>query len=55
MLVLTRKEGQSLIIGDNIEITIVGINGKQVKIGVEAPKEIKIMRKELLNKQGESK
>jgi carbon storage regulator len=47
MLVLTRKLNESLMIGDNIEIKIVEISGKTVKLGVEAPKDIQIFRKEI--------
>jgi len=47
MLVLTRKSGESLIIGENIEITIVSVRGNQVKIGVQAPGNVTIYRKEL--------
>ena len=47
MLVLTRKVGESLIIGDNIEITILESNGDQIRVGVKAPKEIDIYRKEI--------
>lgn len=47
MLVLTRKLNESLMIGDDIEIKIVEISGKTVKLGVEAPKDIQIFRKEI--------
>jgi len=47
MLVLTRKKNESLIIGDNIEIEILSIDGEQVKIGIKAPKDVDIHRKEL--------
>jgi len=47
MLVLTRKRNQSIIIGDNIEITIVDIHGEQVKLGITAPRTIPVHRKEL--------
>lgn len=47
MLVLTRKLGESIIIGDGIEVKIVGIDGDQIKLGVQAPKEVKIYRDEI--------
>ncbi|MFW5736197.1 MAG: carbon storage regulator CsrA [Halanaerobium sp.] len=48
MLVLTRKLNEKIMIGDQIEITVVGIENGKVQLGIEAPKEIEIMRKELL-------
>ncbi|MEG2338570.1 MAG: carbon storage regulator [Clostridium sp.] len=48
MLVLKRKIGESLIIGDNIEINIEEIAGGYVKLSINAPKDMKIVRKELL-------
>ena len=47
MLVLTRKRGQSILLGDNIEVTILEINRDSVKIGINAPKNVEILRKEL--------
>jgi len=47
MLVLTRKLNESLMIGDDIEIKIVDITSKNVKIGIEAPKNIQVFRKEI--------
>lgn len=47
MLILSRKVGQSLYIGDGIEITITELSGDKVKIGINAPKEVQILRKEL--------
>ncbi len=47
MLVLSRKEDESIIINDNIEIKIIGIKQDQVKIGIVAPKDVKIFRKEI--------
>jgi carbon storage regulator len=47
MLVLTRKKGQSLMIGHDIEISIIDIQGDQVRIGINAPKNITIHRKEI--------
>ena len=48
MLVLARKTGQSIIINDNIEIMVIEVRGDQVRIGIEAPKSIPVLRKELL-------
>lgn len=50
MLILTRKAGEKLLIGDNIEITVLNIRGGQVKLGVNAPKEIVVNREEIHNK-----
>lgn len=47
MLVLTRKKGQSIIIGDNVEVTIIEVNGDQVRVGIKAPNEVSIYRKEV--------
>lgn len=47
MLVLTRKQGEVIKIGDDIEITIIANKGEQVKIGIQAPKDIQILRKEI--------
>ncbi|WP_050179826.1 carbon storage regulator CsrA [Domibacillus robiginosus] len=47
MLVLTRKPGESLMIGDDIELTIVSVSGDQVKLGINAPKHVDIHRKEI--------
>jgi len=48
MLVISRKENERIKIGDNIEIVIVEISKNQVKIGIEAPKEVQILRSELI-------
>lgn len=47
MLVLTRKLGESIAIDDNIKITVVQIKGKQVRLGIQAPKDTKIHREEV--------
>ena len=47
MLVLTRKLGESIAIDDHIKITVVQIKGKQVRLGIQAPKETKIHREEV--------
>lgn len=49
MLVLSRKKGQSIIIGDNIEITVVEIQGDTVRIGVNAPREVAVHRQEVFD------
>jgi carbon storage regulator len=54
LLVLTRKQGQSIRIGDDIIVKIVDIDGSQVKIGIEAPKGVLIFREELYEKLRES-
>lgn len=47
MLALTRKKGESLVVNNNIEITVLEIRGDQIKIGISAPKNVPIYRKEV--------
>ncbi len=47
MLVVTRKSGESILVSDNIEISVLEISKDKVKIGINAPKEVKIVRSEL--------
>lgn len=47
MLALTRKKNEALILNNNIELTILEVKGEQVKIGIKAPKEVSIYRKEV--------
>ncbi|SHI58871.1 carbon storage regulator, CsrA [Clostridium amylolyticum] len=47
MLVITRKKGESILIGDNIEITVTKVEDGSVKLSIDAPREITILRKEL--------
>ncbi len=47
MLALTRKKGESIVINNNIEISVLEIRGDQIKIGISAPKDVPIYRKEV--------
>jgi carbon storage regulator len=50
MLVLTREVGQKIIIGDCIEVMILGVSRGQIKVGIEAPKEVSVHREEVYKK-----
>ena len=47
MLVLTRKSEESIIIGDDVEIMVLGVSGDKVRIGITAPREVEVFRKEV--------
>jgi carbon storage regulator len=56
MLALTRKKGESLVINNNIEITVLEIRGDQIKIGITAPKDVPVYREEVYRQiQNENK
>lgn len=47
MLVLTRKVHQSIVIGDNVEVVVLEVRGEQVRLGIRAPKDVAVHRKEI--------
>jgi len=47
MLILTRRIGESIVIGDDISISVLGMKGSQVRLGIDAPKEISVHREEI--------
>ncbi|MGB5325917.1 MAG: carbon storage regulator CsrA [Pseudomonadales bacterium] len=53
MLILTRKTGEKILISEDVRITVLNISGTQVKLGIDAPKDVRIMREELIE-SGES-
>lgn len=59
MLILTRRVGESIKIGDHVEVVVLGVNGSQVRIGVNAPKDITVHREEIhkriLNEKADEK
>ncbi len=47
MLILTRRVGETLVIGDNVTVTVLGVKGNQVRIGVSAPRDVAVHREEI--------
>jgi carbon storage regulator len=47
MLILTRRVGETLVIGDDVNVTVLGVRGNQVRLGVDAPKDVAVHREEI--------
>jgi carbon storage regulator len=54
MLILTRRMGETILIGDDVAVTILGVNGSQVRIGVKAPKDVAVDREEVRRRKDDS-
>ena len=56
MLILTRRVGETLVIGDDVRVTVLGVRGNQVRVGVNAPKDVAVHREEIYQRiQSEKK
>ena len=51
MLVLTRKTEETIVIGDDVEVMVLGVSGDKVRLGITAPREIEVFRKEMIDER----
>ena len=50
MLILTRRVGEKLVIGENVTVTVLGVKGNQIRIGIDAPREVQVHREEIFRR-----
>jgi carbon storage regulator len=50
MLILTRRVGETIMVGDEVQVTVLGVKGNQIRIGINAPQEVSVHREEIYNR-----